>query len=203
MRYLLLIFTSISLQAMSPNEALQKLVRGNERFVKNMAEHPNQGEKRRLAITGKQTPFAVIIDCSDSRVAPAIIFDQGLGDLFVVRVAGNVVGPIEVSSVLYAVKHLGSPLVVAIGHQNCGAVDAVVQNTTDDIPFIARLIQPAVDRARRENAKNVLEAAIKFNAMNMATFVEKFPTIAPFVTEKQIAVRSAYYDMDSGRVIFL
>jgi len=168
-----------------------------------MAKRPNQGEKRRLSITDKQEPFAVIVACADSRVAPEIIFDQGLGDLFVIRVAGNIVGPFEMSSIFYAVEHLHSSIIVVVGHQNCGAVGAVVTNNTDDIPFIARLIQPAVDTATESSSRNILENSIKGNAKNMARFIAGFPTIRPSVAGNQVSVKSAYYDMTSGKVIFL
>jgi carbonic anhydrase len=203
MKSLVLFFACAVMCAMSPTEAYNKLVSGNKRFANDIAKHPDQGEKRRLAVTDGQAPFAVIVACADSRVAPEIIFDQGLGDLFVIRVAGNVVGPFEMASIVYATEHLNSSCVVVMGHQNCGAVTAVVKDHTEDIPFIGRLIQPAVDKSRDNKSRDVLKMAIQYNATDMAKFVAGYRAVRPKVAEKKVVVKSAYYDMDSGKVIFL
>jgi carbonic anhydrase len=117
----------LSLDAMTCEMGLQRLKEGNQRYVEDKLIHPDRTSERREALQSKQQPFAIIVGCSDSRVAPEIVFDQGVGDLFIVRVAGNVVGPIELDSIEYAAEYLKSCLIVVMGHQNCGAVDAVMK----------------------------------------------------------------------------
>lgn len=121
-------FISPLLFCLSPQEALKKLQEGNERFVSDKSLRClTDKEDRRKALVNNQKPFAIILGCSDSRVAPEILFDQGLGDLFIIRVAGNVLGSSEIDSITYAVKALLCPLIVVLGHENCGAVEAVWQ----------------------------------------------------------------------------
>src|SRR5919199_6278979 len=111
----------------TPDEALQFLLDGNERFVRGDVAHPNQDAERRVASAADQSPFAVIFGCSDSRVAAEIVFDRGLGDLFVVRTAGHLVGEEVLASIEYAVEVLETPLIVILGHDSCGAVGAALQ----------------------------------------------------------------------------
>lgn len=121
-KFLTLTFISFSyfLNAQTPQEVMNQLMEGNDRFVQDALEHPNRDQERRAAIAAKQYPIAVIVGCSDSRVSPEIIFDQGVGDLFVVRVAGNVIGPLELDSIEYGVLHLRAKVVLIVGHENCG-----------------------------------------------------------------------------------
>ena len=133
--------------------------------------HPDRTQERRLSLTDGQSPYAVIVTCSDSRVVPEIIFDEGLGDLFVIRVAGNIVGSTELESVIYAVDHLNPSIIVVMGHESCGAVDAVVQNHDQDIPAIAHLIQPSVKKAKNMKAADLLKKSVELNAMNMRSFL--------------------------------
>ena len=109
---------------MTPAEAWSALLAGNDRFVRGEMEHPSQGVDRRAALAAAQAPFAVLFGCSDSRVAAEIVFDRGLGDLFVVRTAGHVVDTTVLGSIEYGVQVLGAPLVVVLGHDSCGAVGA-------------------------------------------------------------------------------
>ncbi len=110
----------------SSGDALKLLKDGNARFSAGTASHPNASRERIAQTSGSQAPFAVVLTCSDSRVAPEVIFDRGIGDLFVVRDAGNVVDPLVIGSIEYGVGHLKAPLVVVMGHTNCGAVSAAV-----------------------------------------------------------------------------
>ncbi len=186
-----------------PNQALEKLMKGNERFVNNKSENPNQNAERRSEILSKQSPFAIIVGCSDSRIPPEIIFDAGLGNLFVVRVAGNVIGPIEQESIDYAALYLNSSIILVLGHENCGAVNAVIDNKTSDIKEIATLIEPAVQKAKESNNDNLPERAIKINAINMKNYLIKSPNIKRLIEEKKIEVQAAYYDLKTGRVEIL
>ena len=150
---------------------LKRLMDGNKRYTSDLLEHPNRTPERRESIACKQEPFAIIIGCSDSRVSPEIIFDQGIGDLFVVRVAGNVVGPLELDSIDYAALYLHSSVLLVLGHERCGAVNAVIQGATQDIQAISALIQPAVKEEKKKNPPHLLEACIKTNALNMKNYL--------------------------------
>jgi carbonic anhydrase len=130
----------------TPQEALKELLAGNERFVAGSRVHPNQDAERRAALASAQAPFAVIFGCSDSRLAAEIVFDRGLGDLFVVRTAGHIVGPEVLASIEYGVLVLGAPLVVVLGHDSCGAVQATYDAATG-APTPPGL-RPIVERVR-------------------------------------------------------
>jgi len=207
MRILLLsclfLFSSSALFSLSPNDALNKLQSGNKRFYKEKLLNQNRETVIRLSESEAQFPFAVILACADSRVAPEIIFDQGIGDLFVVRVAGNVVGSLELESINYAVKYLGASCVLVVGHEQCGAVDAVIQKTTKTIPFTAELIKPAVIMAKQSNSDNLLKTAIEINAQDMAEFLTETETFNQLVTSGKLIIKPAYYSFQSGKVKIL
>jgi carbonic anhydrase len=112
---------------LTPEQALAQLLAGNKRYVSSQLKHPHQDLNRRHDLEKSQHPFACILSCSDSRVAPEIVFDEGLGDLFVVRVAGNIVDSAVTGSIEYAVEHLGTPIVLVMGHERCGAVQATIE----------------------------------------------------------------------------
>jgi len=196
--FILNLLTTTLVTMMSPEDAITTLMEGNQRYMMNQSNTLNRSEERRLNLRKEQMPFAVIVSCADSRVAPEIIFDQGLGEIFVVRVAGNVVGDLELESINYALKNLGSSLVMILGHQNCGAVGAVLENNTADIKNIAKIIEPAVANNRGE-----LKNAVKANAENVAKKLAKNPIVAPYVKTKQIKVVSGYYDFNTGQVQLL
>ncbi len=189
---------------MTPKEALDRLMQGNERYVADKSLHPNRSLERREELASNQSPYAIIVGCSDSRAPPAIIFDEGLGDLFIVRVAGNVIGPIELESIEYSAFHLKSVLILILGHKNCGAVLAVVDNETKDIKTIAKLIEPAVKEAKKSHDDHtLLEAAIKLNALRMKELVQKDPKIGQLIGKGKIEVQAAYYNITTGTVEIL
>jgi carbonic anhydrase len=179
---------------------LQRLIEGNKRYVHDQSWHPNRNQERRTAIASKQYPYAIIVGCSDSRVAPEIICDEGLGDLFVVRVAGNVIGPIELDSIDYAALYLKSVIILVLGHERCGAVEAVIKKQTKDIEDVAQLIEPAVKEARDTKTDNLLELAIKTNALNMKKMIENSSSIKPLVKDKKIEVHAGYYNLKTGLI---
>ncbi len=152
-----------------PDEAMKRLIYGNRRFVNGETQHPNQSAEYRLALAKGQRPYAVVVACSDSRVCPEIIFDQGLGDLFVVRVAGNTIGNVELGSIEYAVEHLGATLILVVGHEKCGAVGAAIQGGEPHghIGDVTAPIKPAVD-ATRGYSGDVLDIAVRYNAKFVA-----------------------------------
>ena len=195
----------------SANEALRLLKEGNARYVDGKLQHPHQGPERRALTSGQgQHPLAAVLTCSDSRVPPEIIFDQGIGDIFVIRVAGNVAATDEIGSIEYAVDVRAVPLVVVLGHTQCGAVGAVLDDTKLP-PNIANLlepIKPAVDKAREANpeaAKEVLlKAAITDNVWQaMEDMLRLSPIIREKVKDGQAQVVGALYDLDSGQVQWL
>jgi carbonic anhydrase len=195
----------------SADEAMRTLKTGNARYVEGKPQHPHQDRARRAMTTAQgQHPLATVLTCSDSRVPAEILFDQGIGDLFVIRVAGNVAATDEIGSIEYAVDHLATPLVVVVGHSQCGAVTAIVDDTKLP-PNIANLvapIKPAVDKAREANheaAKDVLlQAAITGNVWQaVEDMLRQSPIIREKVKDHQVKVVGALYDLDSGQVQWL
>lgn len=207
-RLFFLLFSCLSLplmaqepakQSPTPAQALKQLVEGNQRYMQGKVLHPDQSKERRERTIEIQKPFATILGCSDSRVSPEILFDQGIGDLFVVRVAGNVVGPVELDSIEYSVLYLGSSLILVMGHENCGAIKAVMAGTTKDIEAVASLITPALEM----HSGGSLEDAIRDNALHVTQQLQKSPALAKFIQQGRLAVRGAYYDFVSGKVELL
>lgn len=186
-------------------ESLQKLVEGNKRYSFSKQSHPNQDIERRNEVAKGQKPFAVIVGCSDSRIPPEIIFDQGLGDLFVIRVAGNIVDDVALGSIEYATSHLGSQLIVVLGHSKCGAVTATVQGgeAHGHIGSIVKAILPAVERAKAETG-DLTDNSIRANALLVADQIKTSqPILSEMARNGKIEVVSAYYDLDSGLVTIL
>lgn len=185
----------------SPDNSIQKLKEGNARYINNQTIHPDQGADRRENTIGKQNPFAVIVGCSDSRVPPEIIFDQGLGDLFVVRVAGNIVGPVELDSIEYAADGLQTPLIMVLGHENCGAVTAVLenQNITEEIENIAPYIKPAIEESKNMPGDR-LTNAIKTNVKLVVEHLKTTPVIKRLIKEKKIKIIGGFYVLSDGHV---
>jgi len=201
---LLIALLTAQLFAQSADSSIKKLVDGNKRYVENKPTHQNQTAKRREEVANGQKPFAVVITCSDSRVPPEILFDQGIGDLFVIRTAGNIVDDIGLGSIEYAVEHLKVPLVVVLGHERCGAVDATVKGgeAPGHIKALVSNIVRAVDKARTKKG-DLLENSIKQNIDNVVEQISKSkPILEEFVHEKKIKVVGARYDLDDGAVKF-
>ena len=186
-------------------QVLQKLIEGNKRFSSSKQSHPNQDRERRQQLVKGQKPFAVIVGCSDSRISPEIIFDQGLGDLFVIRVAGNIVDDVALGSIEYAVDHLGTQLIVVLGHSKCGAVTATVQGGAvhGHIGSIVQAIKPAIETAR-ELPGDLTDNTIKANAGLVADQIQHSdPILSELARLDKIVVVSAYYDIESGEVHIL
>jgi carbonic anhydrase len=196
---------------LSAAESLRLLKAGNSRYTEDKSKHPHQGRERRaLTAAQGQHPLATILTCADSRVPPEIIFDQGLGDIFVVRVAGNVAATDEIGSIEYAVDHLATPLVVVLGHTRCGAVSAVLDDAKlpPNIAALVEPIKPAVAKARADHPEAtrdvLLNAAITDNVWQaIADMLGQSPIIRDKVKEGQTRVVGALYDIDSGQVQWL
>ncbi len=187
---------------MSPDWALDLLIEGNERFVANKSTHPHQTIERRVEMTQGQHPFAVVLACSDSRVSPEIVFDRGLGDIFVVRTAGNLVDDIALGSIEYATEHLGASLIMVMGHSKCGAVTAAVQS--DDAPGhvgnIIKAIKLAVEKAKGQQG-NQLDNSIRANIQIITDLIATCePILCELVKEGHVKVVGAHYDIDTNGV---
>jgi carbonic anhydrase len=194
--------------SLSADDIWADLMRGNERFVEGKQRSSGSVSLRDTLAKG-QSPHAVVLACSDSRVAPELVFDKNLGDLFVVRSAGNIAGPIGVGSIEYAVEHLGSTVLVVLGHTKCGAVTAACSGDkmpSSNLQEIVDKINPAVLEARKSNAKDdaLVEAAIKENIHQSAKdVIANSEILRHFVEEKKLTVFEAEYQLDSGKVVRL
>ncbi len=193
------------------SEAKELLKAGNSRFIASSAQHPNQGmDRRQLTATEGQKPFVTLLSCSDSRVPPEILFDRGVGDIFVVRVAGNVANVDQTGSIEYAVDHLGTPLLVVLGHSKCGAVAAVVQGADlhGNIVPIARNICPAVASVRKSNpsvaSDTFMNMVIEANVWQaIEDIFRTSPIIAERVKSGKLKVEGATYDVETGLVVWM
>jgi carbonic anhydrase len=190
----------------APAEAISKLKEGNKRYTGGNQQHPRQATDQRAELTKGQHPFAIVIGCADSRVPPEIVFDQGLGDLFVLRVAGNVIDDHSLGSIEYAVDHFGTRLVVVLGHQNCGAVTAAKETIAakgkapGHIQSLVTAIRPAVEATLNRD----LEATIKANVKHVVEALRSStPVLKPKVDSGELRVVGADYSLDTGAVSFL
>lgn len=194
--------------SITADEALDRLLAGNRRFVECKQTFPNQSAAYRQELVSGQHPFAAVLGCADSRVPPEIIFDQGLGDLFTVRVAGNIVDPATLGSLEYAVEHLGVRLVVVMGHSGCGALQAAMAEGHEDgqIAALVAAIRPAVEQSMRESAITQELALVNAVRKNIELVVDQLrtaePILAPLVEAGKVKVLGAYYDQISGVVEF-
>jgi carbonic anhydrase len=194
---------------LTPDAAVSRLMEGNARYVAGAPQHPNSDADRRQSLVDGQQPFATIVACSDSRVGPELIFDQGLGDLFVIRVAGNVLDDVVLGSVEYSVIHLGVPLVMVLGHEHCGAVAATVAalagETSDDdkgtrIGALVDLIRPSIGLVPPD-APDKLETAVLVNARRTAhLMLAKSQPLNDRAISNRLKVLSARYRLGDGRV---
>jgi carbonic anhydrase len=189
---------------LTPDQAVHNLMAGNKRYVQGQPIHPDETEKQRTATLNSQEPFAIIVGCSDSRVPPEIIFDQGLGDIFVVRVAGNVVGPVERDSIEFAADQLKVPLIMVLGHQKCGAVNAVVSGKIDknEMEAIAPFIQPAVEKAKTLPG-DLLTNSIMENVKLVVADLKANPILSQLIQSQHLNIIGGYYQLDNGEVLIL
>ena len=187
------------------DEALKKLITGNKRFAERNMQHPNQTEERQNEIIAGQKPFAIILSCSDSRIPPEIVFDQGLGDLFVIRVAGNILDDIIKGSIEYAVDHLKVKLVMVLGHSNCGALKAAISGgrVSMNISQIIDSLLPSVTKAR-ELKGDIHENATKLNILRAVEQLMASPPVLDTLVKKgQLKIVGAYYNLETGLVEIL
>jgi carbonic anhydrase len=189
----------------TPDEALARLKAGNERFVTGQVIHPNAGAERRAEVAKGQKPFAIVVGCSDSRVGPEVVFDQGLGDLFVVRTAGNVVDDVALGSIEYAVEHLGAPVILVLGHTRCGAVAAAVAGgeAHGHVGSVVEKIKPAVEETKGKEG-DAVDNAVHTNVRNVVSQLRGAgPILSGMVNSGKLRVVGGCYDLDTGRVKML
>ncbi len=185
-------------------EAVSLLKEGNIRYSENKMIHPSQDLNRMLEVAKGQNPFAVILTCSDSRVVPEFIFDRGVGDLFVIRNAGNIVDSTVLGTIEYAIEHLHVPLVVVLGHSSCGAVTAAHKGDICEgyLNSILKEIDPVIDR--NTEGKFALDNSIKNNIDNCVGKIKTSdPVISKFVSEDKVRILGAHYDLSNGEVEFI
>ncbi|HUY20562.1 MAG TPA: carbonic anhydrase [Candidatus Binataceae bacterium] len=187
-------------QPTSPAEALRTIMAGNARFAAGHPTHPNRGDLRRIHLARGQNPFVAVLSCSDSRVPPEIVFGQGLGDVFVVRVAGNSVDPLGLQTLAYAVDHLGTRLIVVLGHDSCGAVKAAVESYPKaDAGVMLTNLYPAVAATRSQPGDRVSKA-IDRNVELMVAELKAAPPFADRVKDGRLMIVGGRYHLKSGKV---
>jgi carbonic anhydrase len=191
-------------QTLTPREAFEMLLDGNQRFVAGAPEHPNQDAARRTEVVTAQNPFAVLFGCSDSRLAAEIIFDRGLGDLFVVRTAGHVAGPEVLGSIEYGVSVLGAPLVVVLGHDACGAVAATRSAVEDGTPAggyvrdVIERVTPSVLAARAAGRTEDADFIAEHIRHTVGLLLDRSRVLAQAVEAGQAAVVGLSYRLADG-----
>ena len=187
---------------MTTQEILNKLSAGNERFANDQLYGNLQNTSRRKSIIDGQKPFATILGCSDSRIVPELIFDTGLGELFVVRVAGNVANKSSVASIEYAVAHLNTKVIIVLAHQNCGAVTAALKggDNGENLNYLLSYLTPAISVLPKTATVN--DVAKKNAELTANELVAKSNIIKNAVYNGDVKIVPAYYDMDSGKVGF-
>jgi carbonic anhydrase len=191
-------------QSLSPDAALQKLIQGNQRFVEHKPQYPDQSAVRLQEVAQAQHPFATILSCADSRVPAEIVFDQGIGDIFDVRVAGNVAIPGAVGSVEYAVILLNTPLLMVLGHERCGAVTATVlkESLFGDLGSFVKAIKPAVKRVKNQSG-DAVENAVVANVQYQIEQLKRSQLLTKQIQSGKLKIVGGRYDLDTGKVTII
>lgn len=192
----------------TPEQAFQRLFEGNQRFMNGKRKYPNQTERRRGDLTAGQKPFATILGCVDSRVPPEIIFDRGLGDLFVIRTAGQVLDDAALGSIEFGVEELKIPLLMVLGHEKCGAVKATIETlekngtAPDKIQFLVDKIKPSVELAKGLPG-DLITNTIIYNVLMAVEYLKSVPLLEEFVKEGKLKIVGARYNLGLGTVDIL
>lgn len=186
---------------MTPEQSLQLLVEGNKRFTEQRLSHPRQGFARLVETGADQFPFAAFLGCADSRVPVELVFDQGIGDCFVVRIAGNIATTEAIGSLEFGAAVLGSRVLVVMGHEGCGAVNAVLRQAKlpaeSKIGSLVPYIQPGVDKAKNEKGNDLVNA-IKDSVMVQVETLNKSPILEGLIKQNKLKIVGGYYDLDTG-----
>lgn len=207
----------------SPQHALQRLMDGNQRFVANRLNDPNRSPQRRTALAQSQQPFATILGCVDSRVPPELVFDRGLGDLFVIRTAGQVVDEAVLGSIEFGSFELKIPLIMVLGHERCGAIKASIEALEHEgkprkhgkseqgehgplpgeIGYLVKNLKPAIDKAHSWGMGDLAENAMRANVSMVVQRLKKSPVLAAAEESGRLKIVGGRYDLDSGAVDLL
>lgn len=184
---------------LTPDEALQELLDGNERFVKRKRKNPNQTYSRLVEVAKTQNPFASILGCADSRVPSEIVFDQGIGDLFVCRIAGNIATTQQIGSLEFGSLVLGSKVIMVMGHERCGAVDAAIKGAQvpGQIGSLLEAIKPNIENLKGEPEEQ-LENACKANILAQVKKLTSSPVLSELIKAEKLKIVGSYYDLDTG-----
>ncbi|MEV7544829.1 carbonic anhydrase [Streptomyces sp. NPDC089915] len=192
--------------ATTPAAAYARLVEGNARWVDGSLRHPDRDPTRRQLVAQSQTPFAVVLSCIDSRVPPELLFDTGLGDMYVLRTGGQTLGPVVTGSVEYGPMTSATPLVLVLGHQRCGAIDAAYKAARDgkalpgNLEALAKALRPAYEQTVKEGGPDPVDRMIRAQVRLTADELRGNADLAPLVRKGTLAVVGAYYSLDTGRV---
>jgi carbonic anhydrase len=188
---------------MTQQEIIDRLKAGNKRFVADKLEGKLQDTSRRGALTGGQNPYVIILSCADSRVVPELAFDAGLGELFVIRVAGNVANTSSIASIEYAVAHIGSPVIIVLGHQACGAVTAAVNGGDNgyNLNHLLAHINPAINAS--PPGASISDVVKKNAELTVEHLSDRSAIIRNAVNSGALKIVAAYYNLDTGKVDFL
>ena len=188
-------------------EYINRLLEGNKRFIEGRPEHPNRCQDTRSSVYDKQKPFAVVVACSDSRVPVEIIFDVGIGDLFIIRTAGHVLSEISIASIEYAVEHLGVKLIIVLGHHNCGAVKTAIEDNdkhyTPSIENMIEKIRPAIRKAEQEakTEEELFDLSVKYNILETIENIKKSdPILKKEIDSGNVDIVGANYHIETGLV---
>jgi len=185
----------------TPDQVLEKLVAGNDRFVNQKRTKRNQDQNRLTEVAQGQEPFAAILGCADSRVPAEIVFDQGLGDLFVCRVAGNIATPEEIGSLEFGTLVLGAKVLMVMGHERCGAVKAAIKG--GELPGQIGSLIKSIDIGTvtpKSDDLNSLEKAAKANVSHQVEVLKKSPVLSDLIAKGQLKIVGSYYDLDTGKI---
>ncbi|MFF7727005.1 carbonic anhydrase [Streptomyces sp. NPDC008001] len=187
-------------------EALARLLEGNKRWVSGNLQHPDRDPDRRQFVAQTQEPYGVVLSCIDSRVPPELLFDTGLGDLFVLRTAAQAAGPVVTGSVEFGPLTTGTPLIVVLGHQRCSAVKASYEALRDgatlpgNLQAVVEALRPAYEKTVRRHGPDAVDTMIRNQADLTAAALRSNKDLSPLVKKGSLAVVSAYYSLDTGRV---
>lgn len=192
---------AVAEEDLTPDQSLQRLIEGNQRFINGRRQNPHQDIARLIEVAKGQKPFAAILGCADSRVPSEIIFDQGFGDLFVCRLAGNIATQGAIGSLEFAVLSLGAKVIMVMGHKRCGAVDATIRGgqVPGQIASLLEAIKPAIKNSGTPTAAQV-EEATKANILYQAERVRNSSVISQLIQEGKVKVVGGYYDLDNGKI---
>lgn len=190
-------------EPVSPDAALKRLLDGNQRFVQQKRQYPDQSQARLQEVATAQHPFATLLSCADSRVPGEIVFDEGIGDLFDIRIAGNIVTPEALGSIEYSAVLLGTPLIMVLGHERCGAVTAAVQDKPlpGKMGTFVKAIKPAV--AKVKGTGDLVENAVVANVQYQVEILKDSEVLAQLMQENKLKIVGGRYDLDTGEVTII